>query len=320
MEYGKKKKMAVGGTTGKFVKDRSRKSGKRFVSNRSAMLKEIDKLKDAMKGASKSEKAKMQKLIDAKKAGIKSTSLTVMDQLFDGFPGKHITNRNYRSPIPTRTRTKMDEDSIEALKRRNVLKAESKREKKAGGSVKKKMAMGGKMKPVDKKKNPGLAKLPTEVRNKMGFMKKGGDVKMTKKERDFIANAFQPKTPKERKAAAIDKVKRENKSQFNQERKKESSRKLKEIHSKFKPGMPMLKKGGSAKKAVTEGMKKAAKTAAGLGAAIAKVKKKQGKKAGGMAKKKMMGGGMAMKYKHGGKTGKCPRDGIAMRGKTKAGR
>ena len=35
--------------------------------------------------------------------------------------------------------------------------------------------------------------------------------------------------------------------------------------------------------------------------------------------KKMKGGGMAMKYGHGGKVGKkCPRDGIAMRGKTKA--
>ena len=33
------------------------------------------------------------------------------------------------------------------------------------------------MKPVDKKKNPGLAKLPTEVRNKMGFMKRGGVAK-----------------------------------------------------------------------------------------------------------------------------------------------
>ena len=32
------------------------------------------------------------------------------------------------------------------------------------------------LKPVDKKKNPGLAKLPTEVRNKMGYMKDGGDV------------------------------------------------------------------------------------------------------------------------------------------------
>lgn len=41
------------------------------------------------------------------------------------------------------------------------------------------------MKPVDAKKNPGVAKLPTAVRNKMGFMKNGGaahsDVKMDKK-------------------------------------------------------------------------------------------------------------------------------------------
>lgn len=41
------------------------------------------------------------------------------------------------------------------------------------------------MKPVDMKKSPGVAKLPTAVRNKMGFMKEGGmahsDVKMDKK-------------------------------------------------------------------------------------------------------------------------------------------
>jgi hypothetical protein len=44
---------------------------------------------------------------------------------------------------------------------------------------------GGMMKPVDMKKNPGVAKLPKAVRNKMGFMKEGGmahsDVKMDKK-------------------------------------------------------------------------------------------------------------------------------------------
>jgi hypothetical protein len=33
---------------------------------------------------------------------------------------------------------------------------------------------GGIMKPVDKEKNPGMAKLPTAVRNKMGYMKDGG--------------------------------------------------------------------------------------------------------------------------------------------------
>jgi hypothetical protein len=41
-----------------------------------------------------------------------------------------------------------------------------------------KKAKGGKvLKPVDKNKNRGLSKLPTQVRNKMGYMKKGGKVK-----------------------------------------------------------------------------------------------------------------------------------------------
>ena len=35
---------------------------------------------------------------------------------------------------------------------------------------------GGSLKPVDAEKNPGLAKLPTHVRNKMGYAKKGGKV------------------------------------------------------------------------------------------------------------------------------------------------
>jgi hypothetical protein len=39
---------------------------------------------------------------------------------------------------------------------------------------------GNNMKKVDKKKNPGLAKLPTEVRNKMGYMAKGGKVSKSK--------------------------------------------------------------------------------------------------------------------------------------------
>ena len=41
-------------------------------------------------------------------------------------------------------------------------------------AVKKKMKGGGSLKPVDSSKNPGLAKLPTAVRNKMGYQKSGG--------------------------------------------------------------------------------------------------------------------------------------------------
>jgi len=47
---------------------------------------------------------------------------------------------------------------------------------KVGGNVKKSPGKKN-LKKVDTKKNPGLAKLPTKVRNKMGFMKKGGAVK-----------------------------------------------------------------------------------------------------------------------------------------------
>lgn len=39
------------------------------------------------------------------------------------------------------------------------------------------MKDGGAMKPVDESSNPGLSKLPSEVRNKMGYMKKGGKPK-----------------------------------------------------------------------------------------------------------------------------------------------
>ena len=38
----------------------------------------------------------------------------------------------------------------------------------------KKFGSGGSLKAVDSSGNPGLSKLPTEVRNKMGYMKKGG--------------------------------------------------------------------------------------------------------------------------------------------------
>jgi hypothetical protein len=63
-------------------------------------------------------------------------------------------------------------ESYEDYKKRMKKFREDKKpqNKKDGGMMKKNL------KPVDKEKNPGLAKLPEEVRNKMGFMKDGGDV------------------------------------------------------------------------------------------------------------------------------------------------
>jgi len=53
----------------------------------------------------------------------------------------------------------------------------------------------GGLKEVDSDSNPGLAKLPTEVRNKMGYMKKGGELKaMINKEVDFMKKKGAPKS------------------------------------------------------------------------------------------------------------------------------
>ena len=59
--------------------------------------------------------------------------------------------------------------------------------KMGGGMMKRPMYKDGSLKPVDPKTQKGLSKLPTEVRNKMGFMKKGGVVSDTKK-KQFKAN------------------------------------------------------------------------------------------------------------------------------------
>ena len=58
----------------------------------------------------------------------------------------------------------------------SVFKDRGMTEMKAGGYMKKKMAGGGPLKAVDAKKNPGMSKLPTPVRNKMGYAKKGSSV------------------------------------------------------------------------------------------------------------------------------------------------
>ena len=49
---------------------------------------------------------------------------------------------------------------------------------------------------VDSDKNPGLSKLPTEVRNKMGYMKKGGMAKKGMKEGGMADMAQDKKTVK----------------------------------------------------------------------------------------------------------------------------
>lgn len=49
-----------------------------------------------------------------------------------------------------------------------------------GFPIKKKMKDGGSLKPVPAEKKKSLGKLPTPVRNKMGFQKDGGEMKKAK--------------------------------------------------------------------------------------------------------------------------------------------
>lgn len=53
--------------------------------------------------------------------------------------------------------------------------------------------METKMKKVNKKKNPGLAKLPKTVRNKMGYMKNGGKAMKPKGMKMGGAASMKPK-------------------------------------------------------------------------------------------------------------------------------
>ena len=100
---------------------------------------------------------KKEKLFDK---GIKPSTIEKMDKLFD----KRFDNAmdDYRYHLKNRPGMKEYRK-----KQRSAKGSDTGSEFKSGGKV---------LKPVDKSKNPGLAKLPTQVRNKRGYMKKGGRV------------------------------------------------------------------------------------------------------------------------------------------------
>jgi len=81
-------------------------------------------------------------------------------------PGALKDNKPKRPPLRTRPG--------QSFKGKNVPIFEQATKKKP--VRRKKMMGGGSLKPVDPKTQKGLSKLPTKVRNKMGYMKKGGKV------------------------------------------------------------------------------------------------------------------------------------------------
>ena len=98
---------------------------------------------------------------------------------------RSIIEEAMRKSVKNKTLTQKQMDKV--IRNLDLIYAGKKPEnKKDGGMMKKNL------KPVDKEKNPGLAKLPPEVRNKMGFMKDGGMV---------LEIGLRPATKKENKMA-----------------------------------------------------------------------------------------------------------------------
>ena len=104
--------------------------------------------------------------------------------------------------------------------------------------------VSGKLVEVDASKNPGLSKLPTEVRNKMGYMKKGG---MAKKKMNMGGMAY-----KEGGKADM--------AQDKKTVKKAVGMHEKQLHGGKKSDLAKLKTGGMAKCAKGGGIEKKGKT------------------------------------------------------------
>jgi hypothetical protein len=113
----------------------------------------------------------------------------------------------------------------------------------------KKFGSGGSLKAVDSSDNPGLSKLPTEVRNKMGYMKKGGMA--MKKGMHKMANGKMMKDsdmPKMKMGGMA--YKEGGKADLAQDKKmakKAVGMHEKQLHEGKKSDLTKLKKGGMAK-------------------------------------------------------------------------
>jgi len=119
---------------------------------------------------------------------------------------------------------------------------------------------GGALKQTDAETSPGLAKLPTEVRNKMGYMKKGGDIKeskaMVKKEIGFMKKAGAPASMIKHEKAEAKGMKKGGMAECKTVAKKEVKGHEKRMHGMAKGGgievrgktkgtMVKMKRGGS---------------------------------------------------------------------------
>ena len=106
------------------------------------------------------------------------------------------------------------------------------------------------MKKVDASENPGLSKLPTEVRNKMGYMKKGG---MAKKgmhkmpDGKMMKDSDMPKKKMNMGGMAYKEGGKADMAQDKKTAKKAVGMHEKQLHGGKKSDLAALKKGGMTK-------------------------------------------------------------------------
>ena len=79
---------------------------------------------------------------------------------------KYITKKKKTGPYITKKKKYITKKTPEQIREREMVRSS------------RGYKMGGPLKPVNPKTQKGLSKLPTKVRNKMGYMKKGGRVGM----------------------------------------------------------------------------------------------------------------------------------------------
>ena len=108
------------------------------------------------------------------------------------------------------------------------------------------------MKKVDASENPGLSKLPTEVRNKMGYMKKGG-MAMKKgmhkmPDGNMMKDSDMPKKKMKMGGMAYKEGGKADMAQDKKTAKKAVGMHEKQLHGGKKSDLAALKKGGMAKK------------------------------------------------------------------------
>ena len=128
----------------------------------------------------------------------------------------------------------------------------------------KKFGSGNTLKTKDASENPGLSKLPTEVRNKMGYMKKGG-MAMKKgmhkmPDGKLMKDSDMPKKKMNMGGMAYKEGGKADMAQDKKMAKKAVGMHEKQLHGGKKSNLAKLKMGGMAKCAKGGGIEKRGKT------------------------------------------------------------